>query len=98
MDENKISTPVAVARFSDHTCMSKEYITTETGGVRAFFNIESAKKFLQTAFNVPDEQLDWFMYDPVTTCADCNTPYLGDTVKLFTLVDRTVCEYCYYSS
>lgn len=97
MKEINPSSPVAVARYSDHTFTSKEYITTDTGDIRAFYNIESAHKFLQTVFKIPDDQLEWFMYDSITICGDCKRPYLEGTVKLFTVTNKVICEHCYFA-
>lgn len=91
------NTPVAISRFSDYTCTSQEYITdTDTGKVKVFFNIDSAKQYLHNVAGVVEEQLDWFIYTPAHTCSSCSNSFLEGSINLFTLDNETLCEHCYY--
>ena len=89
-------TPVAISRYSDATFIQKEYIVDDQGRIRCFINIASAKNFLITVFGTQEDQLDWFMYDPVTVCDECSGLEL-DASKTYVTDTKTICENCYYS-
>lgn len=93
---NDKPTPVAISRYSDATFIQKEYIVDDQGRIRCFINIASAKDFLIKVFGTQEDQLDWFMYDPVTVCDECSGLEL-DTSKTYVTDTKTICENCYYS-
>lgn len=88
--------PVVISRYSDYTCTTKEYIVDSNNQVRCFVNKASAETFLLTALGIPNNQLDWFMYDLVHSCAECFHLEL-DASKMYVMKDKTICESCYYS-
>ena len=87
---------VAVARYTDYTCTSKEYITDEEYRIRVFVNEESAKVFLK-GLGVADYELDWYMYEPILSCSECSHHEL-DSSTMYQMGSQFLCQNCYYSS
>ena len=88
--------PVAISRYNDATFTQKEYIVDDQGRIRCFISIDSAKDFLSKVFSMQEDQLDWFMYDPVTVCDECSSLELNAS-KTYVMDTKTICENCYYS-